>query len=92
MMAGDHTEAIRLYDKVLEAEPYNANAHLNKGNVLDMLGNYSDALKCYNSAIECDPFNAEAWYNRGMTLKKTGAIEEGLKDIGRGVAFAMGEP
>ena len=91
MMAGDYTASIRLYDKVIDAEPHNASAFLNKGNVLDILGNYSDALKCYNSAIECDPYNAEAWYNRGMTLKKTGAVEEGLKDIRKGISLAMGE-
>ncbi len=91
MMAGDYTESLRLYDKVIDAEPHNSNALLNKGNVLDILGNYSDALKCYNSAIECDPYNAEAWYIRGVTLKKTGAVEEGLSDIRKGISLAMGE-
>ena len=91
MMAGDHSEAIRLFDKIIDTEPYNASAYLNKGNVLDLLGNYSDALKCYNSAIECDPFNAEAWYSRGITLKKTGALDEGLQDIRKGISLAMGE-
>ncbi len=91
MMAGDYAESLMLYDKVIELEPHNSHAFLNKGNVLDILGNYADAIKCYDSAIECDPYNAEAWYNRGMTLKKIGAVEEGLCDIRKGISLSMGE-
>lgn len=91
MMNEDYATSIRLLDKVIDFEPNNVNALINKGNVLDILGNYTDAVKCYNSAIECDPYNAEAWYNRGMTLKKTGDLEKGLQDIRKGISLSMGE-
>ncbi len=91
MMHGDYDTALKLYDQVIEKQPYNSRALMNKGNVLDLMGNHSEAIRCFDNALACDPYNAEAWYNKGVTLKKIGSLEEGTLHIKKGLSLSTGE-
>ena len=86
----EYTEAIRIYDQVLQINPCHVRALHSKGNVLDMLGKYDEALSCYESALTFDPCNAETWYNKGLTLQKIGCENDASKCMKRGISIATG--
>jgi tetratricopeptide (TPR) repeat protein len=88
-MQGNYQDALEVYDRVLEMDPYEARAYHGKGDILDYLGRYDEAISCYDSALECDPSNAETWYNKGVTLRKAGRMEEGAECMFQGVSRAL---
>jgi tetratricopeptide (TPR) repeat protein len=52
---GKHEEAIECYDKVIELDPENEAAWINKGNALCNLNKYEEGIKCCDKAIKMDP-------------------------------------
>ena len=91
-ITGAYSLALKLYEEIIELDPFNCRALLNKANVLDHMGEYTEAIRWYDTTLIHDPYNAEAWYNKGITLRKTGAHEEGLSCIRKGISLAMGAP
>jgi tetratricopeptide (TPR) repeat protein len=63
-------EAARLLGRAVAADPDQATAHNNYGNVLKELKRFDGALDCYQRALKIDPGFAEAHNNLGNVLKE----------------------
>jgi hypothetical protein len=67
--AGDREEAMKYFDKVLEAEPKNAAALNNRGNLFMLEDKYPDAQKAYHAATLASPEDAYIWVNLARSYK-----------------------
>lgn len=65
-----YKDAISSYDKVLEKEPDNYFACVNRGWALRRLGIYEEALSSYENAIEIQPGHHIGWYGKGNALSE----------------------
>jgi tetratricopeptide (TPR) repeat protein len=67
---GSYEEAIAAYDKVLEIDPDNYTALINKGHALEYLAlaQYNEALEITNEILEENPDDALAWQGKGAAL------------------------
>jgi DNA-binding beta-propeller fold protein YncE len=66
---GDRGEAIKYLDKVIAAEPQNAAALNNRGNLFMMEEDYPAAQKNYLAASQAAPDDAEIWVNLAKSYK-----------------------
>jgi tetratricopeptide (TPR) repeat protein len=72
------SEAISVYQKVLDMDPLHAAAHINLGTLHYNRQEYSLAEKHYRSAIQIDPRYALAYFDLGNVLDETGRVEEAI--------------
>lgn len=75
---GSHEEALQAYDRVLEIDPGNYTALINKGHDLKFWAfeNYNKALKITNQILEKNPQDALAWQGKGAALSGLGSVED----------------
>jgi len=79
MDIGKHENAILYFDKVIETEPNNFSAIVNKGIALFSIGKYQEAIPYFDKALEIDPNNAITLNNKGAALEKIGKIHEAFQ-------------
>jgi tetratricopeptide (TPR) repeat protein len=72
------SEAIAVYQKVLEMDPNHAAAHINLGTLYYNRQEYVLAEKHYRSAIQIDPRYALAYFDLGNVLDETGRVQEAI--------------
>ncbi len=72
------TEAIKLYNQVIELSPHNRSAYNNRGNLKMKLGKLDEAMEDYNKAIELEPNNANRYITRAKCYK---LMANGEKDV-----------
>src|SRR5207237_1252039 len=72
--------AIAGFQRLLQENPRDAQAHTNLGNVYRELGRHRDAIASYGRAIACDPQLAEAHFARSFELLTCGEYEEGWQE------------
>ena len=72
--AGNHADALRHYDKALEAAPDHVGAMCGKGNALRTVGDQDGAVAAYRGSIEANPLHAEAYWS--LANLKTFRFEE----------------
>ena len=75
---GRYEEAIKYYDKILEIDPEDQKALLNKGSVLKNLERYEEAIKYYDKILEIDPNNVKALANKGIAFAYLQEYEDAL--------------
>ena len=85
--AGQYTDALAAYDKVVFIRPNNVDAWLNRGVVLENLGRYSEAVISYDTAIAIQPRDAQVWYNRGVVLRKLGRYSDAIASYDKATAI-----
>ena len=73
-----YEEAIKYYDKILEIDPEDQKALLNKGSVLKDLERYEEAIKYYDKILEINPNNVKALANKGITFAYLQEYEDAL--------------
>ena len=73
------TEAIEIYEKVLELEPQHAAAHINLGTIFYNRQDYVKAEHHYRAAIEADARYALAYFDLCNVLDETGRVPEAIK-------------
>jgi sugar lactone lactonase YvrE len=66
---GDKEEAMKYFDKILAADPKNAAALNNRGNVLMLNEKYSEAQKAYLAATQASPEDPHVWVNLAKSYK-----------------------
>jgi tetratricopeptide (TPR) repeat protein len=85
---GTQTEAIAIYEKVLEAEPQHAAAHINLGTIFYNRQDYAKAEQHYRAAIEADSRYALAYFDLGNVLDETGRVPEAIKAYSTALVLA----
>ena len=65
---GKLIDAVAAYEQALRLDPYYANAHYRKGNVLYALKQYPEALAAYEQVLQLDPSCNGAHLNKGNVL------------------------
>jgi predicted O-linked N-acetylglucosamine transferase (SPINDLY family) len=81
--AGNLSEAARLYQEVLRANPRNFNALQLLGFVHFQRGEFSDAERIMEKAIRINPSSVDALYNRGCALQALDRPKEALQCFGK---------
>jgi sugar lactone lactonase YvrE/fibronectin type 3 domain-containing protein len=66
---GDRKEAMKYFDKILSAEPKNAAALNNRGNIFMLDQKYPEAQKAYLAASQADPNDSYVWVNLAKSYK-----------------------
>lgn len=66
---GDRAEALKYFDKIVAAEPKNAAALNNRGNIYMIEGDYAAAQRNYLAATLSNPEDAEIWVNLAKSYK-----------------------
>ncbi len=75
-LAGSYSDAVALYYRAVNLDPYLTEAWLNLGNSLYALTRYQESLTAYDAAIRLEPLNVNAWQGKGLALLALGRIGE----------------
>ncbi|MCW8888665.1 MAG: tetratricopeptide repeat protein, partial [Gammaproteobacteria bacterium] len=67
--AGDRKESMKYFDKIIKADPKNAAALNNRGNLLFIDEDLKGAAKAYVAATQVDANDAYLWVNLAKTYK-----------------------
>jgi tetratricopeptide (TPR) repeat protein len=73
------SDAIAMYQKVLELDPDHAAAHINLGTLFYNRQEYGQAERHYRRAIEIDARYALAYFDLGNVLDETGRVQEAIQ-------------
>ena len=79
-------DALREIDAALALLPDDAEAHLNRANVLKVMGRSAEALAGYARALELKPGWPQAENNRGTVLRDEGLYQDALAAYDRALA------
>ncbi len=88
--AGRMTEAVEIYQRILEAEPDNADAHHNLAIAWNILGKSQNAASSYRRALAVRPECVETRNNLGLTLCRIGSIHDGIAEYRNALAINAG--
>ena len=81
------TQELDNFNKVLQVEPNNTKALVNKGIILTALGNYTEASKYINKTLEIDPNNVGALTDKTIILAKQHKYSDALKTINKALSI-----
>lgn len=90
--AGSLGTAERLYKKVLDKEPGNADAWYLSGFLALQRHKVTAALAQFDKAVRLRPDFPDAQYNRAVALMELGRVEEAVEGFGRAVACPGARP
>ena len=74
-------DALACHDKALALNPDYAEAHCNRGSVLNSIKRPQDALASFNRAIAVNPDFAQAHFNKAITELGLGNMEDGWREF-----------
>jgi tetratricopeptide (TPR) repeat protein len=80
LQKGQADEALKQFQKALEINSNDRDAHIDLGMVLDEIGQLDEAIAQYQKALEIDPDYAEAHNNLGNTLMRKGQLGEAIAE------------
>ena len=75
---GQFEEAVQAFDRAIQLNPDNAEAHSNRGVALQRQGRLEEAVQSIDRAIQLNPDYAEAYSNRGVALQELGQLNEAV--------------
>ena len=81
----DHSEALTVYDKILDIDVTNPEVWNLKGLVHYEQKKYAKALDAVEKAIESDPTYGMAWYNKACFLSLINQVPEALEALKRSI-------
>ncbi len=79
-------EMLSALDKIIEQNPNDAGAYLQKADMLAQMGDYQNALAMYNVALGLNPSDARAYLNRSVIKMMMGDYEGAAKDLNAAIA------
>lgn len=85
--SGNYAAAISHYNRALQLDSENAQAHSQRGYAYYQLGVYKEAFKDYSQALELNPQLAEVYYHRGTARRKLGYPQGALQDFNQAIRF-----
>ena len=81
----DYSEAMRVYDKVLDIDITNSEAWNLKSLVFYEKKNFAKALDSVEKALDSDPTYDMAWYNKACYLSLMNQIPDSLESLKRSI-------
>ncbi len=85
--SGDHTSAIILFTQVLDAQPDNINAYLQRGFCHTLLKDYEKAVIDFTAVVDRKPDHAWAYTSRGSAYAKLEKHQLAMADFDRVLAI-----
>ncbi len=85
---GNIERAMVDYGQVIQRDPHEIRAFVNRGRVLSSLGRYGEAIADFDSAIRLSPDNTLAFMERGNAYGKTGEYARSLADLNKAIALS----
>jgi hypothetical protein len=82
---GNLSEALSLYQQILQRQPGHADALHLSGVVAFQTRNYAEATELIGKAIELFPMNPAFFNNRGLALKEIGRFDESIASYDRAI-------
>ena len=79
--------ALAIFDRAVSLDPQYAEAHRNRGMVLDHLGRYEEAIAAFDKALRLNPQDAEAYFSKAYSLAETGRDEEAIAVYDAGLSL-----
>lgn len=70
--------AVERYEAILAADPENALALYNLGQITQQQGVLNEAIELYDRALQSDPELASAAFNRAIALRDLGRVDEAI--------------
>jgi len=80
---GEYEQALTYFDKILELDPENVKALMNKASVLISLKKHSDAICYFDKVLEIEPKNVDALYNKATVLSYIKEYDEAFSYFDR---------
>lgn len=78
---GKHQDAIQAFEKSLELQPHNADAHTNIANCQLMLKDVHSAVKHLEQATNFNPLDGEIQYNLGCVYEAIGEVDKATRRL-----------
>ncbi len=78
-------EAIKEFSRVIELDPYYAQAYLWRGIAHRRAGDYQASIQDISTQIQVDPFSA-AYYERGLTYLALGETQKAFDDFNQAIS------
>ena len=85
--AGRLSDAEKVYQQILQADPNQPDALHFLGVIAHQVSNYDSAVGLIKKAIDIKPDYAEAHYNLGNTLKALGKLDEAVVSYNKAIAI-----
>ena len=84
---GRYEESIRYYDKILEIDPDDIRALLNKGSLLIQLEKYEESIRYYDKILEIDPHDIRALASKTIALSQLERYSEAQVAIEKAITL-----
>jgi tetratricopeptide (TPR) repeat protein len=81
---GDQEGAVDQFDRAVESNPKDAQAHYHLGLALEAREDFARAIACYRRAVDLDSKHAYAQWNLGTLLLQQGDLDAALTALRRG--------
>ncbi|NJD56297.1 MAG: tetratricopeptide repeat protein, partial [Nitrospirae bacterium] len=81
--AGDWPNAVAALTAIIDNEPDNASAHINRANAYSSLKRYQEAIEDFNRAIELNPGVGVTYHNRGLAYAWSGMKDKAIADLAK---------
>src|ERR1044071_7750059 len=78
-------KAINLFKKAVDADPKEANNHINLGLAYKGAGKLDDAANSFTKAIEAEPNNPAGYMNRGIVYISQNKYDKAIEDLTRAI-------
>ena len=80
-----HDAAIESYNQAIKINPKYADAHMNKGNVLQEKGELDAAIESFNNSLSINPYHSIAHFNMGNALKENGELDAAVESYKKAI-------
>ena len=85
---GDLSDALALYERILQHQPNHADAWHGQGLIYAQQGQMPEAIRCLEQAMRLAPDNPAVHNNLGNAWKNTGQIEQAIAQYQQAIALA----
>jgi tetratricopeptide (TPR) repeat protein len=85
---GDYRGAIATYSKIIQVNPKNAKAYINRGSAKAQIKDYKGAIADFDKALALNPKEALAYANRGAVRSAQGDKKGEVADLTKAIDLA----
>jgi tetratricopeptide (TPR) repeat protein len=82
-----NSEAIAIFDQILQANASYFDAWMGKGMALGNEGNLYSSLDCFENATQIKPQDPSGWNNKGVVLREMGRYQDALTCFNKALAI-----